>query len=100
MAPALLASYLKDSHGIIGAAWWVNTILTVMAFVTACVVVSQADDVDDGLNAYNNYNNNNNNYEGNNNKYSNQQYQQNQWNPTSLTSGSLQFASLYLVRFN
>jgi len=101
--PSILGEYLKDSHSVIGIAWWCNTLLTVIAFVTSCLVVSHADDVDSSISRYQQYNNN----YGDNNNNNNQEFedyeaymnwkeeQEQQWNPTSLTSGSVKFASLY-----
>mmetsp|Transcript_14613 Transcript_14613/g.22563 ORF Transcript_14613/g.22563 Transcript_14613/m.22563 type:complete len:221 (-) Transcript_14613:125-787(-) len=91
MAPNVLGSYLSDSQSLIGYAWWLNSLLTVIAFVAAGLFSGHADELDD-MNQngqdYNNYNDNNNNQNDNNMR---------RWNPGSLNSSCLDFAAFYTL---
>lgn len=93
MAPNILGSYLRDSQSLIGYAWWLNSLLTVIAFVTASLFSGHADELDDmngqNYNDYNDNNNNNNDQDDNNMR---------RWNPGSLNSSCLDFAAFYTVR--
>ena len=106
--PTILGEYLKDSHSVIGIAWWFTTLMTIIAFITSCLVANHADDVDTDLNAYNNYynnqNNNGNNYNGynnnnNNNEGSGDYYEwlqrQQLQNEFAMTSRTVQFAAIW-----
>lgn len=92
MAPNILGSYLRDSQSLIGYAWWLNSLLTVIAFVTASLFSGHADELDDmngqNYNDYNDNNNNNNDQDDNNMR---------RWNPGSLNSSCLDFAAFYTL---